>query len=175
MIRNAITILFLITAANSAAAKDLDKDKPVRPKLFEDVVSCQAIKEPTARLSCYDTHVKLLDNAERSEEIVLSDKASIKEARKGLFGFDIPKIKIFGSDDANNVSEIEVIIASAYANNNGRWTIVFEDGARWIQTETESVNRDPKRGMKAKIRKAAMGSYFVNVGGQRAIRMRRIN
>jgi hypothetical protein len=33
--------------------------------------------------------------------------------------------------------------------------------------------KGPKAGSKAEIRKASLGSYFVNIDGQRALRMRR--
>ena len=175
MLRFAVLLMLSTTTVSGAIAKDQSDAKIARPKLFEEVVSCRAIQDSAARLKCYDTQVSLLDEAQRSEEIILTDRAAIKEARKGLFGFNIPKIKIFGSDDANEVKEIEAVIASASFGGSGRWTIELEDGARWQQIETESVNRDPKPGMKAKIRKAALGSYFVNIAGQPAIRMRRIN
>jgi hypothetical protein len=51
----------------------------------------------------------------------------------------------------------------------------LEDGARWTQTDSTRVNRTPKAGMKARIRRAAMGSFFVNIDGQLAIRMKRLN
>ena len=49
----------------------------------------------------------------------------------------------------------------------------MEDGAVWQQIDTTRLPREPKAGQKVKIKVAAMGSYFANVNGQRAIRMKR--
>ena len=52
--------------------------------------------------------------------------------------------------------------------------IIIEDGAKWVQIDTNAV-RTPKSGMPIRIRRATMGSYFANIAGRPAIRMRREN
>lgn len=147
-----------------------------RPPVFEELVNCRSVADPTARLSCYDEKVAAIDEAEKKDELVLADKASMKEARKGLFGFSIPKLKIFGNDGKEEEDfELVAKIDSAYMANYGKWTIVLEDGARWTQIDTTVLRKSPKNGMEVKIRAAAMGSYFANIDGQRAIRMKRVN
>jgi hypothetical protein len=157
------------------AAKDDKKDELATPKLFDDVVACKAIENADERLACYDSKVAALDEAQKSKEIVVTDKAAIKEARRGLFGFDLPKIKIFGGDDEEELNEVEGAVSEAYMNRDGKLTIVLEDGARWSQIDSQKVRRMPKAGVKARIRRAAMGSFFVNIDEQRAIRMKRVN
>ena len=44
-----------------------------------------------------------------------------------------------------------------------------------MQIDSQVMRKNPERGMEIKIREAAMGSYFANINGQRAIRMRRVN
>jgi hypothetical protein len=147
-----------------------------RPPVFEALVNCRAIADPAERLTCYDSKVAAMDEAEKKDELVLADKASMKEARRGLFGFSIPKLKIFGNDGKQDEKfELTATIDSAYQASYGKWTIVLEDGARWVQIDTQAVRKNPARGMEVKIREAAMGSYFANIAGQRAIRMRRVN
>ena len=147
-----------------------------RPPVFEELVSCRSIADPTARLACYDTKVAAIDEAEKRDELVLADKTAMKEARRGLFGFSVPKLKIFGNDTKEDEKfELVAKIDSAYQASYGKWTIVLDDGARWVQIDTQVLRKSPTRGMEIKIRAASMGSYFANIDGARAIRMKRVN
>lgn len=160
----------------AAAFGQADKLTQARPAVFEELVNCRTVSDPTARLACYDAKVTAMDEAEKKDELVLADKNAMKEARKGLFGFSIPKLKIFGNDGKEEEKfELVAKIDSAYQANYGKWTIVLEDGARWVQIDTQVLRKNPARGMEIKIRAASMGSYFANIDGARAIRMRRVN
>jgi hypothetical protein len=103
------------------------------------------------------------------------------KARKGLFGLTLPDLGLFGGKDAEEkdpdqegISKIESTIRSAGQNAEGNWVITLEDGAKWVQTEAKSI-RTPKPGQPIRIRKAALGSFFANIDGQTAIRMKRQN
>jgi hypothetical protein len=160
----------------SAVTGQADKLTQSRPPVFEELVNCRSIADPTARLACYDAKVAAIDEAEKKDELVLADKNAMTEARKGLFGFSIPKLKIFGNDGKEDEKfELVAKIDSAYQASYGKWTIVLDDGARWVQIDTQVLRKNPARGMEIKIRAAAMGSYFANIDGARAIRMRRVN
>jgi hypothetical protein len=150
MLRPLLAIAALAMSV-SLFAKDDTNPQMARPKLFEDVVACKTIENAEQRLACYDE----------------------KEAKRGLFGFDIPKIKIFGGGE--DVAEIEAVVKSVSVTRAGIVSIVLEDGARWQQVDTKILNREPRAGSKARIRKASMGSYLVNFDGGPAIRMRRVN
>lgn len=174
--RTLLTAAALCALAFPAGAQKGDQLTKARPPVFEELVNCRSITDPNARLACYDAKVTAMDEAEKKDELVLADKAAMKEARRGLFGFSIPKLKIFGNDGKEEEKfELTAKIDSAYQASYGKWTIVLEDGARWVQIDTQVVRKDPARGMEIKIREAAMGSYFANIAGQRAIRMRRVN
>lgn len=165
----------LILPGTALVAQE-DRLTQSRPPVFEELVNCRTIADPAARLACYDSKVAAIDEAEKKDELVLADKASMKEARKGLFGFSVPKLKIFGNDGKQDEDfELVAKIASASMANYGKWTIILDDGARWTQIDTTVLRKNPKPGMEVKIRAAAMGSYFANIDGQRAIRMRRVN
>jgi hypothetical protein len=171
-------VLLAGTALLCAAAVfgQADRLTQSRPPVFEELVNCRSIADPTARLACYDSKVAAMDAAEKNDELVLADKSAMKEARKGLFGFSIPKLKIFGNDGKEDEKfELVAKIDSAYQASYGKWTIVLEDGARWVQIDTQVLRKNPVRGMEIKIRAASMGSYFANIDGARAIRMRRVN
>lgn len=165
----------LVLVATAATGKD-DKLTQSRPPVFEALIDCRAIADAAERLACYDTRVAAIDEAEKKDELVLADKAAMKEARRGLFGFSIPKLKIFGNDGKEDEKfELTAKIDSAYQASYGKWTIVLDSGARWVQIDSEIVRKTPVSGMEIKIREAAMGSYFANIDGARAIRMKRVN
>ncbi|MFS0735709.1 hypothetical protein ABC347_01550 [Sphingomonas sp. 1P06PA] len=172
-----LAVLLLLGLGGQASAAD----KPgARPKILSDLVGCRALTDAAERLACYDRGVAALDTAEQAKDVVVVDRAQVRQARRSLFGLSLPSLKIFGNSDdgkeAEAFKEIETTIKSAsYNGQTQRWTIVLEDGARWTQTETKRFRRDPKPGMKIKIREALMGSYFANVGEQQATRMQRIN
>jgi hypothetical protein len=145
-----------------------------RPEAFRKLVDCRSVAEPAARLACYDAQVAALDAAEQKEDLVIVDRQQVDKAKRGLFGFTLPKLKLFGADD-KAVTHLESVIKSARPLSQGRWMFVLEDGAVWRQTDNRSLNPDPKAGMPIKIRRAALGSYLANVDGQTAIRVRREN
>jgi len=69
---------------------------------------------------------------------------------------------------------LETTVTSV-SRSNGALLLTLQDGARWIQSDSDTLPTDPKPGDPIIIRKAAMGSYFANIGKRPAIRVRRIN
>lgn len=162
-----------LLCASPAHAKD--EDEPAkRAAPVQKIYDCRSIADDSARLACFDASVAELVVAEEKKEIRFADKALVKETRKGLFGFSLPRIGLFGGDGADEeVKEIEAVVKSVSIDRSGKYRIVMEDGAVWQQIDTTRLPREPKPGQKVKIRVAAMGSYFANVNDQRAIRMKR--
>lgn len=177
MHRQFVISLALISTLGIGAIATANDDKSAalaRPKAFDDVVACKSIENPELRLACYDEKVPALDAAQKNDEIILTDKAAVKEAQRGLFGFQIPKLKIFGSG-GDDVEEIQAVVKSVSANRAGQVTIVLEDGARWQQVDSKILNREPRAGSKTRIRIGTMGSYLVTFDDGPAIRMKRLN
>ena len=169
-----LALISTLAIGTTLSAKDDKNAGLARPKAFDDVVACKLIENPELRLACYDEKVPALDAAQKNDEIILTDKTAVKEAQRGLFGFQIPKLKIFGSG-GDDVQEIEAVVKSVAANRAGQVTIVLEDGARWLQVDSKILNREPKTGSKARIRIGTMGSYLVTFDDGPAIRMKRLN
>ena len=168
---------FILAASVSTAALSQDsKDTNLpRPAIFDDLINCRTIADDTERLACYDGNVGKLDEAQKKEEIIVTDKQSVQEAKRGLFGFNLPKLSIFGKEGEEQLEELVTTIKSARQDRSGKWTFILEDGAKWQQIDTDGSSRQVKPGMEVRIRKASLGSYFVNVEGRRAIRMMRVN
>lgn len=162
-----------LLAASPAVAKDKDEPRK-RAAPVQAVYDCRSVADNIARLACFDSSVAALADAEAKREVTIADKEVIKETRRGLFGFSLPRIGLFGGDgDDEQVKEIEAVVKSASIDRSGKYRIVMEDGAVWQQIDTVRLPREPKPGQKVKIKVASMGSYFANVAGQRAIRMKR--
>ena len=165
-----LAVLGLVAAVPASAQK---LPKTATPKLFDDVVQCRAIQDSTQRLACYDRNVAALQTAQQSNELYVADKAAMKEARKGLFGFSLPKMKIFGDEDLGDLKELETTVAGVSSGARG-YVIALPDGARWAQTDKRYMDK-PKIGAKIKIGKAALGSYMASINGKPGFRVERIN
>lgn len=172
----ALAALLIAGAAASGAQAAGKDEKRARAEVLQQVLDCRAIQDQAQRLACYDGAVAKMDQAEKSGDIVVVDRDQVREARKEAFGFELPKLSLFDrSDKPEQIDRISAVVERAYVNRDGKWVIVLQDGAQWVQVDSEPLNKAPNKGSKAEIRKAAMGSFFMNLDGQRAIRARRVN
>ncbi|UAK23731.1 hypothetical protein [Sphingomonas nostoxanthinifaciens] len=173
-----IGVFTLVTEGVATAAAPADETPPMVRKLLD----CRTIGENAARLACFDAQAGAVADALKNRDLVVADQPQLQKARRSLFGLSIPILDTLVSakpgDHAPRVeegeSEINATIASA-SQGYGGWTIVLDDGARWVQIDTQQLPRDPKRGMPVRIRKAAMGSYMANVDRMIAMRVKRQN
>jgi len=107
----------------------------------------------------------------------------MKQTRRGLFGFTLPKIGLFGGHspngdrgeqtDRDDIAEITTTAARVQALPYGKWRIVIAEGATWETTDPTDGN-DPKQGSKIDIKRGALGSYFLKIDKFRAVRARRV-
>lgn len=165
-----LALLAAVVALPSAAK---DKEPTARPVQIQELYACRDIADPAARLACFDRAVGELSSADTAREITFTDRETAKKARRGLFGFSFPKLGgIFGGDE-DEVKEIETTLRSASVDRSGRYTLVMEDDAVWVQIDSTQLARQPRAGQKVKIRVASMGSYFASIEGGRGIRMKR--
>lgn len=170
--RVAITLVLL-----SFTGAGLAQDKRVPTNtLMDAVVRCKTELGDEARLRCYDAAVAALAEATASGSIVVVDKEDVRKTRRSLFGFALPKLPFFGSDDSGDdqPDEIEAKIKSVRGLGYGKWLIELDTGAKWQTTETSGPTRDPKPGQAIKIKKGAMGGYFLTVEGGRGVRGMRV-
>jgi hypothetical protein len=162
-----------LVLASGAAAQDRP---PERAGALKAVVDCRAIQEPTARLACYDAATAALDAAEAKGDVVVVDRAQVREARRAAFGFNfqMPSFMTRG-EQVEELDRIEGTIGSARQDPYGKWTIKLADGAVWKQIDTEKLRKKPEPGTKVEIRTASLGSYFLKVEGLGSIRAKREN
>lgn len=174
---------YLMMAAALAALSGAATAKPAkpgqqlqgRPETFDALVKCRAITEDAARLRCFDQASAALQEATERRDVVIVDRAQVRQARRSLFGIDLPHMPFFGSGDdkADEVTQIDGIIASASQNGAGRWVVRLEDGGTWAQIDDNPISIWPKAGQKVTIKRAALGSYMMRINGQAGVRAKR--
>jgi hypothetical protein len=143
---------------------------------MQSLVDCRKIASPESRLACYDTAASALETAEAKGDIVVVDREQASAVRKQAFGFQLPSISIFDrGEKPEDIDEVNLPITSAVRDGHGKWTLVLEGGQVWRQIDTAELSRNPKPGMTAKIKKGAIGSYKLMVGGAMAIKVHRDN
>ncbi|MDJ0643063.1 MAG: hypothetical protein QNJ15_09610 [Erythrobacter sp.] len=159
-------------AAQSDPAEEIDTPEVVG-KLFE----CRAITDPEARLACFDREVADVYEAQQSRDLVIADREKVAEAKRGLFGLRLPKIRLFGGGDEEDeeVNQITATLTQARRLSNGRFVFELEDGARWMQTEDSIGRKRFKAGDTIVIKRAALGSFKARVNDKNAGRVRRLN
>jgi hypothetical protein len=161
-------------AADAKQPKGADA-LPGRPETFEALVKCRSITEDAARLRCFDQAAAALQQATERRDVVIVDRAQVRQAKRSLFGIDLPHLPFFGGGDdkADEVTQIDGVIASAFQNGNGRWVVRLEDGGIWAQIDDNPISIWPKAGQKVVIKRAALGSYMMRINGQAGVRAKR--
>mgnify|MGYP001610554650 CR=1 FL=1 len=163
--------IFVTAAGVPAAAKD--KVPPPVPVQIQELYACRDIGDPSARLACFDREVGELQVADTQREISFTDKETVKKQRRGLFGFDLPDLGIFGGDDEDKIKSIETTVTSASDIGNGSYRITMADGSVWVQIDNKRMPLAPRSGQKIVIKTAALGTYFLSLEGRPSIRVRR--
>jgi hypothetical protein len=170
-----------VTASLSspAVAEEIDRKKALTapPAIYTELVACKDFAEPAARLACYDEKVAALQTAQSTNQLVIADREQVREARLGLFGLTLPRIKLFDGDgdEGDKIEAIDGIIQSAQTIRSGKWVIRLEDGAVWQQTDPpRSTMRRPKAGDSIVIERAALGSFLAKVNDGRGFKVRRV-
>ncbi len=164
---------FALGIAAPALAQD-DEDGPDTPEAVQKLYDCRAVAEPMERLACYDAQVAVIEAGEESEELVFADKGQIREARRGLFGLSLPRIRLFDGGEEDEFSEITTTITRATRRGDGSWFFEMEDGASWVQNDTFRIYSDIKPGTEVTIKKGALSSYSAKIGNKRAIKVKRV-
>lgn len=169
-----IKVIAAATLAVPLVATAAETPKMATPAVLKALFDCRAVAADADRLACYDAAVGQVNKAEKTGEVIIVDRQEARAARRQAFGLDLSALAILDrSEEKTEVDRVIGEVASARQSADGRWTVVLADGAVWKQVDDQQISKDPKKGSKAEIRKASMGSYFMNLDGQRAVRARR--
>ena len=151
------------------------QDKPAQVDHLAALRSCQGQTDPATRLACYDTAVAEVVSAAGSGQIKVIDQAEIKRTRRGLFGFSLPDLGIFGGgDEEPDMDMLETSITSVRYSGSDAFTFQTKEGATWQVTNAPARLRQVRAGDEVVFKKASMGSYFIRIDGQIGIKGRRV-
>jgi len=148
-----------------------------RPRHLGAIDACRAIAADPARLACFDREAAALLAATESGQVSVVDRADMRAARRSLFGFALPRLPFFSGDRSaeDAIDQLESTIRSVQPLENGRYRMTLTaDNAVWETTEATMRLRSPRSGDKIVIKKAALGSYFLRIGGQVGIKGQRV-
>lgn len=166
--------LVLSLAGGSAFAQTSTGQDASGEALIRSLQTCRGVADSAARLTCFDQAAARLLTAEQTGEVVVVDRAQARAARRQAFGFSLPSLDVFkkGEPEAE-LDRVELTLARASKGPDGKWVMRTTEGQVWRQTDGKTLTRAPEAGQTAEVRNAAMGSFFMNIDGQRAIRVRR--
>jgi hypothetical protein len=142
--------------------------------------ACRTKADAAERLACYDKAVDDLSAATASQDVVVVERSEVRKARKGLFGFSLPRIGFLSGREGNKEDEADAVrletkIASSRSVGYGKWRFTLDDGAIWETTEANIGFDDPLPGRTVLLEKGSLGGYFAKVGKGRSVRAKRVN
>jgi hypothetical protein len=147
---------------------------PISAPATQAVIDCRKIADDTQRLACYDKAVAAMSEAEKTGDLLTIDRAQRQAVRRQAFGLSLPSLTLFDKGEKpEEADHITAKVASARQDPYRKWVVKLEDGAVWRQTDDNELTKDPRAGSTAEIRKGALGSFFMKVDGQPAIRVNR--
>lgn len=165
----------LITSALAVLAMTAaQQPPPADPEQLRSLLACRAMTEATARLACFDAAAGALETAHRDGSILVVDRVEVDRARREAFGLNLPALpRLFGGGAGAELADIETTLVSASRNPRDQWTFRLADGSTWMQTDGDPVQFRNRPDQPVRIRRAALGSFLMTVGGSRAIRVQR--
>jgi hypothetical protein len=140
------------------------------------LTACRGESDPARRLACFDSNAAALLKAREAGEVQVVNRGELREVRRNLFGFGLPKLPLFRGDRSQEEADdrLETKITSWRSIGYGKYRIVAEGGAVWETTEASEAIDPPAAGQPLSIRKGSLGSYVLRINNQRGVRGRRI-
>ncbi|CAN5144201.1 hypothetical protein BH09PSE3_BH09PSE3_27850 [soil metagenome] len=140
---------------------------------------CRALTDGPARLKCFDKAVDDLTLSTASGETVVVDREQIRTARKGLFGFVMPRIPFLTGHEGNaedivDEARLETTVVSSRAVGNGKYRFAVKSGGIWETTETSMTFEQPEPSQAIILERGSLGGYFVRIGKGRRVSAKRV-
>lgn len=167
----ALGMLALAAPAGAASAP-----KRARAEALSALAACRTEADAAQRLACYDKAAGALDEAESHGQIAVVDREQVRAVKRQAFGFSLPSLALLGGGKVGVDDPVDRLTAKLdHANRTaeGRWIMATDEGAAWEQTDGEEIVSPPHAGSQLAVRKGALGGFFCNVDGQRAVRCTR--
>lgn len=174
--------LTLALAAPAAIAQNTPAAPAADPRdnastVVDELAACRAITDNSQRLACFDRTAAALVAARDRKDIVVVDRNEVRRTRRSLFGFTLPRIRLFGGGDNDNdveeVREVTSKVTSVRQVSYEEYRFKLEDGSEW-ETTQGTRGFPPRSGETVTIRRGALGSYMASFNDRIALRVKRI-
>lgn len=177
-LRTPLTVLAVALGVLVAAPRAAPPPQPVskdgRAAELQRLLDCRKITDGPQRLACFDAASAAFDQAEAKGDIVVVNREQARKVRRQAFGFTLPSMSLFErGEKPEEIDTIQAKVAAVRQNSAGKWVIRLEDGATWVQVDTNEINPDPQAGETAEIRRASLGSYMLILPHHRSFRAHR--
>ena len=96
------------------------------------------------------------------------------EDKRQEFGLSAAELESRRPAEQRQLDALRTTISSAKTIGAGFWQFVTSDGAVWRMTEMRRSFRPPEPGDEVVIRRGTLGSYYIDVGKQPALPIKRI-
>lgn len=171
-----LAMFTLGAAALAAASAGQPTPSEATPAPIGRLLACRALTAAAERLACFDRETGAVADALVRRDLVAVDRDKVRSTRRSLFGFSLPKLGLFGDDDeADEIKQIDGVIAGVGRNRDGGFTFRLADGARWSQADGKPIALEPRAGDKVVVRRGVLGSYTLSVAGQPGVKVQRVN
>jgi hypothetical protein len=166
--------LFVLIAAFGACAAAAQTTPP-ETDYMGDLKACRAIADDRERLACFDAKIGNILTANEAGDVRIVDREDVRRTKRQLFGFSVPALGILAGDDDNDKDALfKTTIASARALPNDGWRFTTAEGAVWEINSPMRRLAPIKPGDPVEFKKAALGSYFIRIAGQVAVKGKRV-
>lgn len=161
--------------AGAAIAKDRAPAK--KSPLIDALSACRQIADSTQRLACFDKASGELIAATEKGDVNVVDRAQLRQARRSLFGFNMPRLPFFSGDDSADEAATKLVskVTAVKELPHNRYVVRLQDGAAlWETLEAYGSFHAPKVGDPVEINRGPLGSYILRFGKQRGVKGRRV-
>lgn len=173
----AVSLFTIVAVAVAGGATAKDRAPARKSPLVNALSACRQIADPAQRLACFDKASGDLIAATEKGDVNIVDQAELRQARRSLFGFALPKLPFFSGDKSADdvadklVSKVTAVKEMPY----NRVVVRLADGsALWETLESYGAFHTPKVGDSVEINRGPLGSYIIRFGRQRGVKGRRI-
>ena len=169
-----ISLSYVVAAV--ALAAPAKQDLKAAPEVAA-ISACRAVADAAARLACFDQAVGALDTALANQQLTVLTRNDVRQTKRSLFGFSIPKLPFFGGKDDGepDIKQVTAKVAGLRSLGYGKWQVRLEDGAVWQTIEPFASDYEPRSGSNVTIKQGMLGNYFLAFSGVPSVRGRRVS
>lgn len=169
-----VTAALALFVTGSAEARTPRPTNSATPQAVARLLACRALTDPAQRLACFDRETGAVSQAIATKDLVVIDRARVVATKRELFGYSIPSFGgLFGGGE-NDVKQIESTVTAWAQNAEGGWIIRLADKTEWSQIDDNILALPPRRGDKVVVQRGTLGSFWLMLGKQPGIKVKRV-